>query len=258
MFKEYFLKGISFGLGFLFIFGILFGLVYAVGFHTASEILPGSFNGNYIFEGTIESKSSSFGSDNIFTINTGKSNSSDQANGLVNFKENNSNRWAIISRNGGSLNNFEIYDYTSNSRALTIINGSGNIGIGQTSPSTLLHIGYGTLSVDAPEGAMTLQSGNGIGGQRSFKLYTSKSDYNFHIKDTGMVNDALSIQYNSGNVGVGVSNPSATFHTKGVDPIKFENPTGNYCIVRVSDTTTCSTGTLLGTNANRALCLICN
>lgn len=47
-----FLKGIKFSLGIIFIFSILFS-VFAVGFHLAEEILPGTFTGNYIFDGNI-------------------------------------------------------------------------------------------------------------------------------------------------------------------------------------------------------------
>ncbi len=48
-----FIKGVKIGVGFLttiiLTFFLLFGLVYAVGFHTANEILEGTFNGNYSF-----------------------------------------------------------------------------------------------------------------------------------------------------------------------------------------------------------------
>lgn len=45
---NYFKKSISFSLGFILIFSIL-GLVYSVGFHPASEIVSGTFSGNYSF-----------------------------------------------------------------------------------------------------------------------------------------------------------------------------------------------------------------
>lgn len=43
------LKGFKFAFGFTLFFGFLFGVVYAVGFHTADEILSGTFMGNYSF-----------------------------------------------------------------------------------------------------------------------------------------------------------------------------------------------------------------
>ncbi len=39
------LKGIKFSLGIILGFSILFGVVYAVGFHTANEIISGTFLG---------------------------------------------------------------------------------------------------------------------------------------------------------------------------------------------------------------------
>lgn len=48
-----FLDGIKFGLGFILILALFLGIVYAAGFHSASEILGGVFQGNYIFNGTV-------------------------------------------------------------------------------------------------------------------------------------------------------------------------------------------------------------
>lgn len=42
-------EGFFLGLGVFLFFGILFGLSWAVGFHTADEIVSGSFNGNFDF-----------------------------------------------------------------------------------------------------------------------------------------------------------------------------------------------------------------
>lgn len=50
---SYFINGIKFSLGIIFTFGILFS-VFAVGFHLAEEILPGTFNGNFSFNDKIE------------------------------------------------------------------------------------------------------------------------------------------------------------------------------------------------------------
>jgi len=50
--KEYFLNGIFVGLGFFFILGII-GTIFAVGFHVADEILPGTFIGNFNFDGNV-------------------------------------------------------------------------------------------------------------------------------------------------------------------------------------------------------------
>ena len=46
--------GFFFGLGIFLFFGLIFGLVWAVGFHSAEEILGGTFLGNYVFNGNVE------------------------------------------------------------------------------------------------------------------------------------------------------------------------------------------------------------
>lgn len=51
--RKEFQKGISFGLGIVLTIGLLFGIVYAAGFHSTSEILPGIFQGNYTFNGNL-------------------------------------------------------------------------------------------------------------------------------------------------------------------------------------------------------------
>lgn len=48
-----FVEGIKFGLGIIFSFAILVGLIYAVGFHTPNEIVSGLFLGNYSFSGQL-------------------------------------------------------------------------------------------------------------------------------------------------------------------------------------------------------------
>lgn len=52
MLKNNFIEGIKFGLGIIFIFGFIFS-ISAVGYHLATEILPGTFVGNYTFDGDV-------------------------------------------------------------------------------------------------------------------------------------------------------------------------------------------------------------
>lgn len=47
------LSGIKFSFGIFLFFSVFFGLVWASGFHTANEILDGTFLGNYTFTGEV-------------------------------------------------------------------------------------------------------------------------------------------------------------------------------------------------------------
>lgn len=47
------LEGINFGIGFIFTLIVFFGIVYAVGFHSANEIIGGVFQGNFTVNGTL-------------------------------------------------------------------------------------------------------------------------------------------------------------------------------------------------------------
>lgn len=48
-----FLKGLKISFGFIFGLSLFLGIVFAVGFHSADEILAGVFQGNYTFNGSI-------------------------------------------------------------------------------------------------------------------------------------------------------------------------------------------------------------
>ncbi len=48
------LKGLKISFGIILGLSVFLGLVYAVGFHSANEILGGTFNGNYTFNGTLD------------------------------------------------------------------------------------------------------------------------------------------------------------------------------------------------------------
>lgn len=47
------LDGIKFGFGFILVISFIFGIVFAIGFHSAEEILGGTFSGNFIFEDNV-------------------------------------------------------------------------------------------------------------------------------------------------------------------------------------------------------------
>jgi len=47
-------KGIKFAFGIFLFFGILFGVAFAVGFHTPNEIISGNFANDYSFNGSLD------------------------------------------------------------------------------------------------------------------------------------------------------------------------------------------------------------
>lgn len=47
------LKGFKFSLGIIFGLSLFFGIVFAVGFHSANEILGGTFTGNLISQDNV-------------------------------------------------------------------------------------------------------------------------------------------------------------------------------------------------------------
>lgn len=54
MTKNNYFEGLKIGLGILTVFLVLFGLIYAAGFHYANEIIPGDFQtGDYSFNGKL-------------------------------------------------------------------------------------------------------------------------------------------------------------------------------------------------------------
>lgn len=46
-------SGVGFAFGLIIVISLVFGVVYAVGFHTADEIISGTFLGNYVFNGEV-------------------------------------------------------------------------------------------------------------------------------------------------------------------------------------------------------------
>lgn len=150
-------EGFFIGLGIFLFFGVLFGLVYAVGFHTADEVIGGTFNGNYSFT-------------NGLTI---------KQNCHPNFSQNalnldyclaTNNTIRIQGGNVGGYNNLSLNPY------------GGNVGIGTLTPVTKLSIN-GNISAKAicdetGSNCQNLSSGS-IGG--SYALITVNGGVNIGL-----------------------------------------------------------------------------
>lgn len=99
---------------------------------------------------------------------------------------------------------------------------TGNIGLGNNNPSARLHIGSGTRVVASSDASIFLQSGNGAGSARDWKIYVPMTagylafrDMGFDNLNNGMATDAMAIQYGTGNVGIGTTTPAAKLDVRG-------------------------------------------
>ena len=120
----------------------------------------------------------------------------------------------------------EFYDVTDTATRM-VIDGNGNIGIGETAPTSTLHIGDGSATPSLRvEGASSYSvylytdgtNGPGLKGgahnlhiQRGYGGGSGKNLYCFYDDGTGAAPvTPLMIQSADGNVGIGTNDPSAT------------------------------------------------
>lgn len=103
---------------------------------------------------------------------------------------------------------------------------NGNFGIATTSPGSLLQLGSTTYTANSE---IRLGAGNGtqnrIWGMRVQYGNTATADpnYGFVIRDVTGSNDRFFISYNTGNVGIGTTNPGSRLQVIGVaNSINFE------------------------------------
>lgn len=154
------LNGIKIGLGIVVVFTILFGLVYAAGFHYPSEIVPGIFQtGNYSFNGSlgigtnaplkplhVEGGIYSFDKGNVssgthitgyFALQNG---GSDSAGIHLGYHANGSNADYGIIYSDGYKKPLHFQRFEGGLVSSMVIDGSGNVGIGTSTPISTLSI----------------------------------------------------------------------------------------------------------------------
>lgn len=176
-------KGFKIGIGFLgaiFITCIfLFSIVYAVGFHTASEILPGVFSGNY-----------SFINGNV-GIGTSSSSTKLEVQGSTLF--NGTSYLGSLGAGGGttgtlnlggipglidgytisnSAGNYLKFSADSSGTAYMVMSNLGNIGIGTTIPNATLDV-VGEIKV----GNSNIGCSNSLKGSLRYNLTTNTLQY---------------------------------------------------------------------------------
>jgi hypothetical protein len=95
------------------------------------------------------------------------------------------------------------------------IQSDGNVGIGTTSPSTLLHLSSSAASIriSSIAGGANLYLDN-ASGNNSRVRYNSSTGY-FALRDDNASSDVFVISGSSGNVGIGTTSPSQKLHVKG-------------------------------------------
>jgi len=167
-----------------------------------------------------------------------ESSASDQVQ--ITFRGTTGDRWAVGNNaaTGGTGLNFDIYDYSASANRLRI-DSSGNVGIGETSPSYKMEIvsstSYRALMLKEPSALANIgsnirfQTKNGSGNywdcgtisvrnNSSNMTAGSESSYmSFFTASSGTEAERLRID-SSGKVGVGVSNPAARLHVDQENP----------------------------------------
>jgi len=166
----------------------------------------------------------------------------------IRYKENDTQKWWVGYDAGDDF--FEFYDYSGTPGTRMVIeDGTGNVGIGTTSPTALLHLGEGDIKltqagsgtsrlIDA--GTTRIDLGNDSnqaitmsadGGMR-FDVDTNNnetgSSFTFTTNDNGTT--LMKIQDN-GNVGIGTTSPSYKLDVTGTgrytQPVVVGTPTAS-------------------------------
>lgn len=147
--KSNFIEGLKFGLGILTIFSII-GIVTAVGFHTASEVLTGTFTGNYDFV------NNNNGLNYLDVLNTDLNSNSGSILRLITSRGDNIGTTSldIVKYKSGSVyfNNNEpsssaFTSFGINGSDIIRIHSNRNVGIGTISPTH-------SLTVDSTDNAV--------------------------------------------------------------------------------------------------------
>jgi hypothetical protein len=123
--------------------------------------------------------------------------------------------------NSSDLGLFQIVDVTASNASRFVINSSGFVGIGNTAPSTMLHI----------TGGLRLE--NGLQGAGKVLISDASGNASWQTQWTTTGSD---IFYNTGNVGIGINKPVYPFH---VAPVQYSSGTASQ-----SGTTITGSGTV--------------
>ena len=170
-------------------------------------------------------------------------------NGNVQFGSDASIGDVVISRPATRQIRFESGPTTGSGNGITVNVGNptdsgtnfivnGNVGIGTTNPGAKLQVGSGVNAV-LSDGTIRVGAGDGGGGFMTWDFGVSAANsFNYFIKSRDIATPSLVIKYDSGNVGIGTTNPNqGIVEVKGgtvcVDTNSDDNATS--CIASESD-----------------------
>jgi hypothetical protein len=136
-----------------------------------------------------------------------------------------------------STNDLEVFEFgASNVNRLLLQSNTGNLGIGQSNPTSkldILHtngtgfrlkssVGNSMLNIDSFNGESVLQFLKN--GNQTWLLRNDPTTDNLDIFEDGL-NRRMVIQNNTGNVGINIANPQGTLHVKKVSGV---TPAANF------------------------------
>lgn len=215
----------------IFIISILLSIfsISAVGFHPASEILPGQFvTGDFSFDGNVESNIS-------FNV----------LNGLSN------NQFGYFANNGGFL-------WLENESGSTniLLRGygdsyfnSGNVGIGTEIPNARLHIKGDYLRLEELSDIRSLDIYPAVSGNNHrFTSTTTVAGYQFENN----VEELMRIE-NNGNVGIGTDTPLFKLDIDGGIHVMDGTDIGNGIIIFTDNTLDTGKSSVAGFNGGLSL-----
>jgi hypothetical protein len=149
---------------------------------------------------------------NAITIDNARVVSTTGGTAFVDFFDNTTARWRVAKTTTNDFALIDLFPATDVER-ITVDATTGNVGLGNVGPQRLLHIGTVSPTTGNSQGLMRFSSGASTGNFRQFDVgvrnvsNNTATDYDFVINDVDRAGDEFNISWETGNVGIGTSNP---------------------------------------------------